>query len=85
MQFICDECKFGDVCADYGWSGCNKFTPKPKPIEEQTNEEWLRSATTEELAGALYEQYSWGHTQGKFGKPLRPITDIVKWLKEKHT
>lgn len=49
-----------------------------------TNEEYLRSCTVEELAGALYEQYSYGHIQGKLGKPLNSITEIVKWLNEKH-
>ena len=52
---------------------------KPKPM---TNEEWLRSATFEELAGAIYEWYTLGYTRGKNGKKLNSITEVVEWLKE---
>ena len=51
---------------------------------EQTNEEFLRSATFEELAGAIYEWYSQGHIEGKVGKQLSSVTRVVEWLKEKH-
>ena len=51
---------------------------------EPTNEEWLRSATFEELAGAIYEWYSQGHIEGKVGKQLSSVTRVVEWLKEKH-
>lgn len=51
---------------------------------EQTNEEFLRSATFEELAGAIYEWYSKGHIEGKVGKQLSSVTRVVEWLKEKH-
>ena len=51
---------------------------------EQTNEEWLRSATFEEMAGAIYEWYSQGHIEGKVGKQLSSVTRVVEWLKEKH-
>lgn len=51
---------------------------------EQTNEEWMRSATFEELAGAIYEWYSQGHIEGKVGKQLSSVTMVVEWLKEKH-
>ena len=54
---------------------------KQKP---QTNEEWLWSATTEELAGTIYEWYSLGFTRGKNGKKLNSITEVVEWLKEEH-
>jgi hypothetical protein len=50
----------------------------------QTSEKWLRSATFEELAGAIYEWYSQGHIEGKVGKQLSSITRVVEWLKEKH-
>ena len=48
------------------------------------NEEWLRSATFEELAGAIYEWYSQGHIEGKVGKQLSSVTRVVEWLKEKN-
>ena len=51
----------------------------------QTNEEWLRSATFEELAGAIYEWYSQGHIEGKVGKQLSSVTRVVEWLKQPHT
>lgn len=51
---------------------------------QMTNEEWLRIATFEELAGAIYEWYSQGHIEGKFGKQLSSATRVVEWLKEKH-
>ena len=51
---------------------------------EMTNEEWMRSATFEELAGAIYEWYSLGFTRGKNGKKLNSITEVVEWLKEEH-
>jgi ssDNA-binding Zn-finger/Zn-ribbon topoisomerase 1 len=49
-----------------------------------TTEEWLRSATFEEMAGAIYEWYSQGHIEGKVGKQLSSVTRVVEWLKEKH-
>ena len=55
-----------------------------KGFIELTNEEWLRSATFEELAGAIYEWYSQGHIEGKVGKQLSSVTRVVEWLKEKH-
>ena len=49
-----------------------------------TNEEWLRSATTEELAGKIYAWHTKGYARGKNGLLLNSITEIVEWLKEKH-
>ena len=54
---------------------------KQKP---QTNEEWLRSATFEELAGAIYEWHSAGYTKGRLGLGLNPVTEVVEWLKQPH-
>ena len=51
---------------------------------EVTNEEYIRSCTFEELAGAIYEWHSAGYTTGRVGLPLNSITGIVEWLKEKH-
>ena len=82
IKIKCDDCKFVEDCVDYGWEGCKKFTPAPS--KPQTNEEWLRSATFEELAGAIYEWYTLGYTRGKNGKKLNSITEVVEWLKEKH-
>ena len=46
IKIKCDDCKFVEDCVDYGWEGCKKFTQK----QPHTNEEWLRTATTEQLA-----------------------------------
>lgn len=46
------------------------------------NEEWLRSATFEEMAGAIYEWHTKGYARGKNGLPLNPITEVVEWLKQ---
>lgn len=52
---------------------------------EPKNEEWLRQCTFEELAGEIYEWCSAGYTTGRVWLPLNSITEIVGWLKEKHT
>ena len=83
VKIRCDDCKFVEDCVDYGWEGCKKFTPKPS--EPMTNEEWLRSATTEELAGTIYEWFTLGFTRGKNGKKLNSVAEVVEWLKQPHT
>ena len=90
-KFLCGECIHnsdkGGGCLipkNLGYvDNCNRYLPKDRPIV-QTNEEWLRSATFEELAGAIYEWHSAGYTSGRVGLGLNPITEIVEWLKEKH-
>ena len=70
-HYVTDAC--GDkVCAFDG--DCENYV--------QTNEEWLRSATFEELAGAIYEWHTKGYARGKNGLPLNPITEVVEWLKQ---
>ena len=59
---------------------CSAFKQRP-----QTNFEYLQTCSFEELAGAIYEWYSLGYTQRRLGKPLKSITEVVKWLNEKHT
>ena len=54
-------------------------------IEPLTSEEYIRSCSFEELAGAIYEWYSAGYTTGRVGLPLNSITEIVEWLKQPHT
>lgn len=51
----------------------------------QTTEEWLRSATFEELAGAIYEWHTKGYARGRLEVDLNPITEVVEWLKQPHT
>ena len=49
---------------------------------EMTNEEWLRSAAFEEMAGKIYAWHTKGYARGKNGLPLNPITEVVEWLKQ---
>ena len=51
---------------------------------QMTNEEWLRSATTEQLAGAIYEWHTKGYARGRLEVDLNPITEVVEWLKQPH-
>lgn len=53
-------------------------------VDVLTNEEWLRSATFEEMAGAIYEWHSAGYTSGRVGLGLNPVTEVVEWLKQPH-
>ena len=60
---------------------------KPKPM---TNEEYLRSLNTEQLAETILQQWIHGayHGVGEFGLTDKEIEsardDIVEWLKEIH-
>ena len=85
------SCKLSDKCdnvfacnvlrPEVELLGCNFYNPK-KP---QTNEEWLRSATFEEMAGAIYEWHTKGYARGRLEVDLNPITEVVEWLKQPHT
>ena len=95
-EIQCDYCKFCDICFDYGWENCQKYTPAPKA--EQTNEEWFTSLTTEEkakyIAKAMYFyseefgltmlealQRSVEYEQG-LNRTIE--NDVVEWLKAVH-
>lgn len=84
IKIRCDDCKFVEDCVDYGWDGCKKFTPKPS--EPMTNEEWLRQASTEDVAKWLSKISKFFHECGK--RDVYPKTmyeeDWERWLKEKH-
>ena len=80
-EIYCKDCEHFDKCVRGYMPDCPVYYPK-KGI--MTNEEYIRSCTFEELAGAIYEWYSAGYTTGRVGLPLNSITGIVEWLKEKH-
>lgn len=95
VKIKCDDCKFEAECADYGWEGCRKFTPKPK--QPQTNEEYLRNCSTEELANFLIklikickacasgigmDEVDDGCPCGECGCSYKE--EVLKWLKEKY-
>ena len=86
------SCKLGDKCdnvfacnilrPDCEVLGCNFYKPK----KEQTNEEWLRSASTEETEHAItmlimkdrfFADKEFAYVNIRFG--------VHCWLKEKHT
>lgn len=64
-------------------------------IKPQTNEEWLRTATTEELAEMLFDIYETGLNCGEWygggkgfcvpaGPKMLTVEDFVGWLRKKH-
>ena len=52
--------------------------------EPQTNEEWLRSATTEQLAEWIYQE-RWTHSDGWYELCGHTVKEVVEWLKQPHT
>ena len=79
---IVGEGRLGRICGRCKGIG---FVDEPRPKKkEPTNEEWLWSATTEQLVGTIYEWYTLGYIRGKNGKKLNSITEVVEWLKEEH-
>ena len=88
-KYLCGECIHnsdkGGGCLipkNLGYvDNCNRYLPKDRPIV-QTNEEWLRSATTEELAYILRDTYLLGYTHGHNGADIHG--GWSEWLKEKH-
>ena len=87
VKIKCDDCKFVEDCVDYGWEDCKKFTQKPS--EPMTNEEWLRSATTEQLADAFFD-YRYINATPRQRLWLSASEDFIKcgimeWLKQPHT
>ena len=92
-----DFCKQGDTCVahiGYDVSRCTAFKDKGVPSVPITNEKWLRSCTTEQLAEFLnliirvgpYENEPkdfWEHVYGRGGE--HGAKSIVTWLKKPHT
>ena len=78
------QCDNADLCRfaqsdDYNLLGGSCFTLKGP----QTNEEWLRSASTEELAYILRDTYLLGYTHGHNGADIHG--GWSEWLKQLHT
>lgn len=83
VKIKCDDCKFHEECADYGWQGCRKFTPKPN--EPMTNEEYLRSANVDDMATMIATKLL-ELARNEYGMCDVVDRDIVlEWLKEIHT
>ena len=88
-----EQCDHADLCrfaknTDYNLLGGSCFTPK----DPQTNEEWLRTATTEQLAEFLADvcygllDDVWGN-DGDTSCNYRETEKNywVEWLKQPHT
>lgn len=56
---ICDSCELRRICLDknkfYPVVKCQNYHEGEAIMVEQTNEEWLRQSTTEQLAEFLFE------------------------------
>ena len=83
----CDECANRRGCIEYGWkpNECKMFEPIV-----QTNEEWLRTATREELAEwlhtAIFDDNFANKMADKAYMNMQTREDYIeKWLQEKHT
>ena len=80
-QEFCIHEKYCQRHIGQNFDSCILFSRNSKPM---TNEEWLRSATFEELAGAIYEWHTKGYARGRLEVDLNPITEVVEWLKQPH-
>lgn len=96
---LSEKCEFGNLCKDATRHdsltvlGCSSFKTK----EPMTNEQWLHTATTEQLADfigkamlfydnstmSLLEAIQKATKYEKLGKHM--TEDIVEWLKQPHT
>lgn len=84
----CPQCGFPKIrdCGNglYQCDDCGTHFDKNENIV-QTNEEWLRSATTEQLADKLTDFSFWLVPNYPTEDKLEQIRkNIVEWLKEKH-
>ena len=77
-------CKQGDTCVaheGYDVWKCTAFKDKEEPM---TNEEYIRSCSTEELAEVLLEIYKDVINDYKTDWWEDSKEDWMEWLKEKH-
>ena len=82
---LCDKCKHADGCpakAEHGGAlRCSAFKS-----QEQTNEEWLHSLNTEQLADWLARITNAGYLLALRMKYHCDDVDAVReWLKQPHT
>jgi len=85
-KYMCDDCDLQRKCVFYedGYyiKDCKDFKP-------MTNEEFIRTCTTEQLAEELLDHFMWGVTVNAeecFTKEYisRIKKHIMEWLKEIH-
>ena len=78
MTKLCNSCEYLKYCARSGIEevGCDRYKR-----DTTTNEEWLRSLNTEQLAEAL----AWIEDRGELPTVRKEnVKAFEKWLKEKH-
>jgi len=90
MTIKCDKCNGDGFVLDENGEAhdCDKCYSCGY-LDVETNEEWLRQASTEELAEELLEHFMWGTTVNAeecFTKEYisRIKKHIMEWLKEVH-
>ena len=91
-KFLCGECIHnsdkGGGCLipkNLGYvDNCNHYLPKDRPIA-QTNEEYIHSLNTEQLAEILLAIYQDGIDDCKQEWWKDTKEDFVEWLKQPHT
>lgn len=79
-QEFCIHEKYCQRHIGQNFDSCILFSRNSKPM---TNEEWLRSATTEQLAEWIYhERYVW--SDGWYEQNGFTVNDVVDFLKQPH-
>ena len=84
---VCKDCALKENCAEYK---PNKLQCEDYEREPQTNEEWLRSCSTEELAETIAKRIINSHTLFEYilHQDNRREEDLVRevseWLKQPH-
>ena len=85
-KYLCADCVLREQCDSEWTMRCASYVPKEY---EQTNKEWLQTATTEQVADVFFEyryinatpqQQLWLSANEDFVKG-----GIVEWLKQPHT
>ena len=81
MNEICASCEYVKYCArsKFETIGCSRYKE-----DTTTNEQWIRRASTEELAKVLYSVWVNGFFEQKTSVPEDINNLIITWLKEKH-
>ena len=83
MTKLCDTCEYLKFCARSGIEdvGCDRYKR-----DTTTNEEWLRQASTKELADVIFricERATWDYNvKIMVGEKRKDL--IVEWLKQPH-
>ena len=91
---LSEKCEFGNLCKDATRHdsltvlGCSSFKTK----KTMTEQEWLQTCTTEQLADVLWEQINGAFNSGYACCNLKQDKDYVgrykrfkEWLKQPHT